>query len=224
MDAYLFGRELTVMNHSIMFSSIRSDINQINKYKIELVFFPYDIVFYFYGHSQKKRRQYSCNICTKRTFFSPLSFCYETIVDHQTKYGILKKNTFSSYSDKNCMFKMGETSSILQWIASATKATRKKNMIRNVDDFTLFTYSFRSVLFRCEFLLIRNHSGPSGSLQIWCIDYINYCKSLQLRPIFTAIVRYFPSSIFHKLHRNTTKIILYNSSKFNFLKQLIDMI
>lgn len=37
----------------------------------------------------------------------PLSFCYETIVDHQTKYGILKKNTFSSYSDKNCMFKMG---------------------------------------------------------------------------------------------------------------------
>lgn len=97
-------------------------------------------------------------------------------------------------------------------------------MIRNVDDFTLFTYSFRSVLFRCEFLLIRNHSGPSGSLQIWCIDYINYCKSLQLRPIFTAIVRYFPSSIFHKLHRNTTKIILYNSSKFNFLKQLIDMI
>lgn len=102
IDAYLFGRELTVMNHSITFSSIRSDINQINKYKIELVFFPYDIVFY-----SKKRWQYSCNICTKRTFFFPLSFCYETIVDHQTKYGILKKNTFSSYSDKNCMFKMG---------------------------------------------------------------------------------------------------------------------
>lgn len=40
MDAYLFGRELTVMNHSITFSSIRSDINQINKYEIELAFFP----------------------------------------------------------------------------------------------------------------------------------------------------------------------------------------
>lgn len=93
-------------------------------------------------------------------------------------------------------------------------------MIRNVDDFTLFTYSFRFVLFRCEFLLIRNHSGPSGSLQIWSIDYINYCKSLQLRSIFTAIVRYFPSSILHKLQRNTTKIILYNSYKIQFPKTI----
>lgn len=108
MDAYLFGRELTVMNHSITFSSIRSDINQINKYKIELVFFPYDIVFYFYGHSQKKRWQYSCNICTKCTFFSPLSFCYETIVDHQTKYGILKKNTFQVTPIKTACLRWGD--------------------------------------------------------------------------------------------------------------------
>lgn len=106
MDAYLFGRELTVMNHSITFSSIRSDINQINKYEIELVFFPYDIVFYFYGHSQKKDGNTRAIFAPSAPSFFPLSFCYETIVDHQTKYGILK-NTFSSYSDKNCMFKMG---------------------------------------------------------------------------------------------------------------------
>lgn len=101
----LICRELIKINHYITFSSLRSDINKINRYKIELVFSPYDIAVYVYGHSQKKRYQYSCNICTKRSPFLALSYCSETIVAHQKKYGILKKTIFSSYSDKNCMFK-----------------------------------------------------------------------------------------------------------------------
>lgn len=50
----LICRELIKINHYITFSSLRSDINKINRYKIELVFSPYDIAVYVYGHSQKK--------------------------------------------------------------------------------------------------------------------------------------------------------------------------
>lgn len=89
MDAYLFGRELTVMNHSITFSSIRSDINQINKYKIEykieLVFFPYDIVFYFYGHSQKKDGNTRAIFAPSAPSFSPYLFVMRQLL-------IIKRN------------------------------------------------------------------------------------------------------------------------------------
>lgn len=85
MDAYLFGRELTVMNHSITFSSIRSDINQINKYKIELVFFPYDIVFYFYGHSQKKDGN-------TRAIFAPSAPSFPSYLFVMRQLLIIKRN------------------------------------------------------------------------------------------------------------------------------------
>lgn len=85
MDAYLFGRELTVMNHSITSSSILSDINQTNKYKIELVFFPYDIVFCSYGHSQKKDGNTRAIFAPRAPSFPPYLFVMRQLL-------IIKRN------------------------------------------------------------------------------------------------------------------------------------
>lgn len=67
------------------FSSIRSDINQTNKYKIELVFFPYDIVFYFYGHSQKKDGNTRAIFAPSAPSFSPYLFVMRQLL-------IIKRN------------------------------------------------------------------------------------------------------------------------------------